>query len=152
MSENNINKLIDFAIAQEHEAYAFYKAAAEKVTNPGVKQIFLELAEDENGHANLLEIYRKNKVLSEIFKTQFIDYKIAETQDMPALSIAMKPSEAIAIAMKKEQQAAELYRSFADNAINSTIKEALENLANMEMGHKHKLENAFVDVGYPEVF
>jgi len=28
----------------------------------------------------------------------------------------------------------------------------MENLANMEMGHKHKLENAFVEIGYPEVF
>ncbi|MBI4945569.1 MAG: ferritin family protein [Bacteroidetes bacterium] len=149
---NNINKLIDFAIEQEHEAFAFYKAAAEKVTNPGVKQIFLELAADENGHANLLEMYKEKKVLGEIFKTQVIDYKISETQGMPALSIALKPSEAIAIAMKKEQEAAELYRAFAANSINSDVKETLENLMNMEMGHKHKLENAFVDIGYPEVF
>lgn len=152
MNEGNIDKLIDFAIAQEHEAFEFYKAAAEKVSNPGVKQLFLELAQDEDGHANLLELYRNNKVLGEIFKTKVIDYKIAETQDMPVLSIAMKPAEAIAIAMKREQQAAELYRAFADKAKDGKVKEALENLANMEMGHKHKLENAFVDVGYPEVF
>jgi len=152
MEESNINKLIDFAIAQEHAAYEFYKAAAEKVTNPGVKQLFQELAADENGHANLLELYRANKELGRIFKTQIIDYKIAETQDMPELSINMKPAEAIAIAMKREQQAAELYRAFAANANNGSEKEALENLANMEMGHKHKLENAFVDVGCPEVF
>ena len=152
MNENNINKLIDFAIAQEHEAYNFYKAASKKVTNPGVKQLFLELAQDEQGHANLLEMYKRNKALAVLFKTQVIDYKITETQDMPTLSIQMKPAEAIAIAMKREQHAAELYRYLANNAINQTIKEALENLANMEMGHKHKLENAFVEVGYPEVF
>ncbi|MBI4931234.1 MAG: ferritin family protein [Bacteroidetes bacterium] len=152
MGENNIDKLIDFAIAQEHEAYAFYKAAAEKVTNPGVKQLFQELAEDENGHANLLEMYRENKVLGEIFKTLHIDYKITETQDLPSLSLSMKPAEAITIAMKKELQAAELYRAFAANAVNNVEREALENLANMEMGHKHKLENAFINIGYPEVF
>ena len=152
MEENNINKLIDFAIEQEHEAYAFYKAAAEKVTNPGVKQLFLELAEDENGHSDLLERYKENKALSALFKTQNIDYKIAETQDMPALSLTMKPAEAIAIAMKKELQAAELYRALADKVINPIEKKELENLANMEMGHKHKLENAFINIGYPEVF
>ncbi len=152
MNFTDINKLIDFAIEQENAAYAFYKAAAEKVTNPGVKQLFEELAQDENGHANLLEMYRRNKALGSIFKTQVIDYKIAETQDMPALSTDMKPADAIAIAMKREQQAAELYRSLAKNANDGTEKEALENLANMEMGHKHKLENAFVDIGYPEVF
>ncbi len=152
MNGTNINDLIDFAIEQEHEAYAFYKAASEKVTNPGVKQLFLELSSDEQGHANLLEMYRKNKSLGVLFKTQVIDYKITETQDLPSLSLDMKPADAIVIAMKREQQAAELYRSLAKTAINSTEKEALENLANMEMGHKHKLENAFVEIGYPEVF
>lgn len=152
MNLTDINKLIDFAIAQEHEAYSFYKTASEKMTNPGVKQLFLELAQDEKGHANLLERYRQNKAIEELFKAQVIDYKIAETQDMPELSINMKPAEAITIAMKREQQAAELYRSLANNAINQTEREVLENLANMEMGHKHKLENAFVDIGYPEVF
>lgn len=152
MNKTNINELIDFAIAQEYEAYTFYKAASERVTNPGVKQLFLELAQDENGHANLLEIYRNNKSIAEIFNTQVIDYKITETLDTPPLSTNMKPAEAIAIAMKREQQAAELYRSLADCAVNKEEKEALENLANMEMGHKHKLENAFVEIGYPEVF
>lgn len=152
MNPTNINKLIDFAIAQEQEAFCFYKAASEKVTNPGVKQLFLELAQDENGHANLLEMYRKNKSVAELFKVKVIDYKITETQDLPELSINMKPSDAIAIAMKRELAAAELYTCLAANAINSTEKEALENLANMEMGHKHKLENAFVEIGYPEVF
>ena len=152
MNENDLNKLIDFAIDQERQAFTFYKAAAEKVTNPGVKKIFLELAEDENGHANLLELYKNNKELSEIFKFQNIDYKIAETQDLPPLSITMKPSEAIAIAMKREQEASELYRALATNALNNSEKEALENLSNMELGHKHKLENIFVEIGYPEVF
>ncbi|MCX6296901.1 MAG: ferritin family protein [Bacteroidetes bacterium] len=152
MNTTDINKLIDFAIEQENAAYAFYKAASEKVTNPGVKQLFLELAQDENGHANLLEMYRKNKAIAELFKNKVVDYKIAETQDMPELSINMKPAEAIAIAMKREQAAAELYHTLANNAIDENVKEALEELANMEMGHKHKLENAFVDIGYPEVF
>ena len=152
MNETDFNKLIDFAIDQENQAYAFYTAAAEKVTNPGVKKIFQELAQDENGHANLLEMWRNNKALAEVFKIQILDYKIAETQDMPELSLALKPAEAIAIAMKKEQMAAELYKSLAENAVGQTEKEALESLSKMEMGHKHKLENVFVEIGYPEVF
>ena len=152
MKETDIDDLIDFAIAQEYEAYAFYKAASEKATNPGVKQLFLELSQDEQGHANLLEMYRENEAMAEIFNTKVIDYKIAETQDLPPLSINLKPAEAIAIAMKREFEAAELYRSLSSIAVNKSEKDALENLANMEMGHKHKLENAFVAIGYPEVF
>ncbi len=152
MIETNVNKLIDFAIEQEYEAYNFYKAASEKVANPGVKKIFHELAQEEQGHASLLEMYKKNEIIADIFKCQTIDYKITETQDMPSLSILMKPSEAIVIAMKRELQSADLYRVLASNTIRDKEKEALLNLANMEMGHKHRLENIFVEIGYPEVF
>ena len=152
MSTNDLNKLIDFAIEQEHAAYEFYKSASEKVSNPGVKQLFQELAQDEKGHANLLEMYRNNEAVAELFKREVADYKITETQDLPELSINMKPADAIAIAMKRELAAAELYRSLAEYAINQREREAMMNLANMEMGHKHKLENAFVEIGYPEVF
>jgi rubrerythrin len=152
MNENDFNKLIDFAIDQENQAFAFYTSAAEKVSNPGVKKIFKELAQDENGHANLLEMWRNNKALAAVFKIEALDYKIAETQDMPELSLALSQAEAIAIAMKKEQMAAELYKSLAANAVGENEREALENLSRMEMGHKHKLENIFVEIGYPEVF
>jgi rubrerythrin len=94
MNENDFNKLIDFAIDQENQAFAFYTSAAEKVSNPGVKKIFKELAQDENGHANLLEMWRNNKALAAVFKIEALDYKIAETQDMPELSLALSPAEA----------------------------------------------------------
>lgn len=152
MDITEINEFIDFAIKQENEAFDFYQAASEKVSNPGVKQLFLELAQDEKGHANLLEMYRENKSVGELFKAEVIDYKITETQEEQELLINMKPADAIIIAMKREQQAAELYRAMAKSATTQSIKDALEGLANMEMGHKHKLENAFVDIGYPEVF
>ena len=31
-------------------------------------------------------------------------------------------------------------------------KEIFENLVNMELGHKARLENVFVEIGYPEAF
>jgi hypothetical protein len=32
------------------------------------------------------------------------------------------------------------------------MKDVFNNLANMELGHKHRLETVFVDIGYPEAF
>ncbi|HEY4800130.1 MAG TPA: ferritin family protein, partial [Bacteroidia bacterium] len=64
----------------------------------------------------------------------------------------MKPAEAIAVAMKREQLAAELYDALAKSARLKSEKDAFESLKTMELNHKHRLENAFVDIGYPEVF
>ena len=47
------------------------------------------------------------------------DYKVAETVDMPRLSLDMKPAEAIALAMKKEEEAMRMYLSLANHAENS---------------------------------
>ena len=54
--------------------------------------------------------------------------------------------------MKKEQQAVEYYRALAEAADDRELKQAFTNLANMELSHKQRLENAFVQIGYPEVF
>lgn len=80
------------------------------------------------------------------------DYKVAETTELPKLSIDMKPADAIALAMKKEQQAVEFYRALGESATDASVKKIFENLTNMELGHKHRLENVFVEIGYPEVF
>ena len=81
-----------------------------------------------------------------------IDYKIAEATDSPALSFDMKLADAIALAMKKELSAAEFYKGLAKTATDSKFKETFLELANMELGHKTRIENLFIEVGYPEVF
>lgn len=148
----NINELFDLAIANEQEAYAFYSDAAQKVTNPGVRDIFLELAREENGHAMILEKFKATGVLANRFMQPEVDYKIAETQEPQVLSTSMKPADAIALAMKREQEAAAFYQMLAARASDATEQAALISLANMELEHKQKLENLFVEIGYPEVF
>ena len=152
MTATDIRFLFDFAIQQEIDAYNFYKAAAEKVTNAGVRQIFEELASEEEGHKSLLEHIRIDETLVGKFNELKVDYMIAEANEMPALTLDLKPAEAIAIAMKREQLAAELYRTMAPSAVNDRERLSFESLENMEMNHKHRLENAYVDIGYPEVF
>ena len=152
MTATDIKKLFEFAIQQEYDAYEFYKSASVKVENRGVRKIFEELASEELGHANLLEHYKIDSTLVGKFNELEIDYMIAETQEMPALSLELRPSDAIAIAMKREQLAAELYKAMSVSAVSQIEKQAFESLMLMELNHKHRLENAFVDIGYPEVF
>ena len=152
MTATDIKKLFDFAIQQEFDAYDFYKSAGNKVENRAVKKIFEELAGEELGHANLLEHYKIDSTLVGKFNTLNVDYMIAETQEMPALSLSLKPADAIAIAMKREQLAAELYKAMSSSAVSQIEKQAFDSLMNMELNHKHRLENAFVEIGYPEVF
>ncbi len=148
---NSIEELLVLATEREHEAYLFYSAVAERVENPAVKKLFSELAKDEQGHEALMWKFRSDSTLQVKFKEPE-DFKVAESVEIPPLSMDMKPADAVALAMKKEQLAYEMYTSMASWCQDPETKAMYENLANMELGHKHRLENIYTDVAYVEVW
>lgn len=152
MDPLEFDQLFATATAREMEAYEFYSAAAQRVRDAAVREVFGQLASEEMGHYELLERFRADPTRPLRMKAPAQDWKVAESEELPALSIDMKPRDAIALAMKKEQQAVEFYRALATTAADLATQEIFENLANMELGHKHRLEEIFIDIGYPEVF
>jgi rubrerythrin len=148
----HIKDILSMAVTREIEAYAFYKQVSEKVSDKEVKKMFKELSEEELGHRDFLEKLKNDPSMMKKIEPPRTDYKVAEATELPTFSIDMKPADAVALAMKKEQQAVEFYRSMAEFSGDSEIKEKFNNLASMELNHKHRLENIFVDIGYPESF
>ncbi|MFH1830317.1 MAG: ferritin family protein [Pseudomonadota bacterium] len=152
MDKMELQRLFSIAINREVEAHQFYKNVAQRVENEEVKKVFLELAEQEMSHKELLEKYQYDPTLEMKFEAPDIDYKVAEATELPKLSIDMKPADAIALAMKKEQQAMEFYLALAKGTKDEGLKKAFKTLAHMELEHKTRLEIVFVEIGYPEVF
>jgi len=151
MNQQQYEALMEMAISREVEAYEFYRKVSERAQNPEVKTVFAQLSQEELGHKELLTQFKNDPAkVMQIQAPQ--DYKVAEATELPALSVEMKPADAIALAMKKEQQAVEFYRALEKNATEPELKTTFANLANMELGHKHRLENVFVQIGYPEAF
>jgi rubrerythrin len=152
MDTQELTRVFSLATQRELEANAFYSRVAKTSGNADVKKVFEQLAQEEMGHFELLEKLRIDPTLPMKITAPKQDYKLAEATELPAFSDAMKPADAIALAMKKEQQAVEFYRGLSDAATDTQMKDVFNNLANMELGHKHRLENVFVDIGYPEAF
>ena len=152
MEVEEIRRLFSLAIEREIESNEFYANAAKASTDPSVRAIFTDLAKDELGHMELLERFREDPTLQMKMDKPAVDYKVAEEVALPRLSTDMKPADAIALAMKKEQQAMEAYQRMSAQCNDSGLKDIFNNLANMELGHKNRLETLFVDIGYPESF
>lgn len=152
MDKLEFDQLMATAIKREMEANAFYGDVARKVENEDVKKVFAELASEEMGHAELLERYKADPTMVMKINPPDLDTKVAEATDLPELSVNMKPADAVALAMKKEQQAVEFYRGLADGTDDAEVKDILTNLSNMELAHKSRLENIFAQIGYPEDF
>ena len=148
----DIEKILADAIEREVEAYEFYQQVYERTEDSTVKEVFEQLAKEELSHRNLLEQFLHDPTMLMNIHPPSADYQIAEATEMPKLSIEMKPADAIALAMKKEQQAVEFYRGLAEKATDSKAKSVFENFINIELGHKHRLEDVYVQIGYPEAF
>jgi len=151
MDMQTYKKIVEQAINEEVVASIFYQDASNKVEDPYLKKMFAQLAEDERGHKRILEKILTSDSIKQYFKDS-VDFKVSETVDKPALTTKMKPADAIALAMKNEEYAMRQYQQMADVCDDSEKKRVFEDLAAMERGHKQKMEKAFVDIGYPEVW
>jgi len=151
MNLSEYKDIIKQAIANEVEARKFYEDAAGTLADPYLKRLFTTLAEEEKKHRDILtKIYTSNTIDRYFSETR--DYKVAETVDEPELSMDMKPADAFALAMKKEEAAMKQYNEMAALCDDEEKRQVFLDLAAMERDHKLKMEAAFTDVGYPEVW
>ena len=144
-------EVIKFAIANEFEAQKFYQNAADCVQDPHLKEMFKGFAIEEKRHAEILTGILSHAAVGVYFHDGS-DLKVSETVDRPKLSIDMKPADAIALAMKNEEDAMRQYTELAAACSDPEKKKIFLDLAAMEKGHKLRMEKAFVDIGYPEVW
>lgn len=151
MELSEYKEVIKFAIANEIEAQKFYQDAADRVQDPHLKEMFAGFALEEKKHEQILTGILAHEAIGQYFH-QGTDFKVSETMDKPPLTTAMQPADAIALAMKNEEEAMQQYTQLANACSDPEKKQVFLDLAAMEKGHKLRMEKAFVDIGYPEVW
>jgi len=151
MKPEDFEKIISSAIDSEVESYTFYKSVADRAKDKSLKTIFLDLAEDEKGHREYLQRVL-TRGLKEMHFIDAPDYKVTDALDEPELSVDMKPLDGLLLAIKKELQAAQMYSRLARASADAEQKMVFEQLANMEKGHKARLEDIYTNMAYPEVW
>lgn len=139
------------AVENEVEAHEFYKDAAEKIEDKTLKSTFKELAEEEKKHEMILKSYFDKKQ-DEMKFDETKDYKVAETVEEQKLSTDMSFKDAIALAMKKEQEAMDMYQQFANASEEEQQKQTFLELVKMEKGHKTRLEDIYTNAAFAEVW
>ncbi len=151
MKDSIYEDILKRAIQGEIEAAEFYANVAEQSENTYIKDLFRSFSEEEKKHRQILEGFRQDPSAAVAFE-KVPDFHVSETVDVPPLSMEMKPADAIALAMKKEEAAMQQYTALADVCSDPDRKKLFLELAAMERGHKAKMESAFVDIGFPEIW
>ncbi len=151
MNLEEYRNVIMMAISREVESYVFYRSVSEKVTDKNLKSIFKDLAGDETKHRELLEGYLA-KPASDLHFDSAKDYKLSKTIERPPITTDLKPIDGMKLAIKKEEDAMEMYTGLANASTDAAQKKIFLELAKMETGHKARLEDIFTNMAFPEVW
>ncbi|MFO7929952.1 MAG: ferritin-like domain-containing protein [Thermodesulfobacteriota bacterium] len=151
MDRSKYKEILAGAIEREIEAQRFYRDVAGRMKDDFLKELFAGFVEEEKKHQEILEGFM-DSVPENIPFDETRDYRVSETVESPEVSAGMKPADAFSLAMKKEEEAMNQYNALADGCIDPDQEKVFRRLAAMERDHKFRIENAFVDIGYPEVW
>lgn len=151
MKADDAKKIISLAIDREVEAYTFYRTVSEKAKDKALKSLFTELAGEEKQHREFLQGMLTKNVSSMHFEAKK-DYKVVDEIPSPKLTADLTPIEGLVIAIKKELEAVQMYTQLANLSTETEQKLLFSQLANMEKGHKARLEDIYTNMAFPEVW
>ena len=142
MDLKSYEDIIKFAIGREEAAIEAYGDMSEKAKMPGLRELLLDLQEEEKNHKKLLEDISQEQIAT--FQTEeVIDLKISDflTEEPPSEDMTFQ--DLLILAAKKEQQAVELYTKLGEDTDSEELKKLFDFLISQEKSHKLKLETEY---------
>jgi rubrerythrin len=147
-----VKDALHIAISEEIKAYNIYQTTSAKVTGAGAKKMLLELASQEKGHQQFLELLVQQdnvKQLGESVPTHnpgIADFLTPAKSLEPNASI----QDVMIFAMNEEKKAAAFYTDMQHQFAGTDAERIFKRLAAEERGHKIRLEEEYENIFYRE--
>lgn len=151
MKQDDFKKIMLAAIDKEVESYTFYKSVSERVKDAALKSLFLELAEQETYHRKTLQEYLMGGK-KELRFDEVKDYHLSDIIETPTLTTEMKPLDGLKLAIKKEEEAMQMYEKLSQASVDPGQKKLFDELSKMERGHKARLEDIYTNTAFAEAW
>ena len=134
-----LDEVIKFAIEREDTAYNLYKRAEELSTTIAAKKMFAELAAEEATHKDVFSKIDEDKAESHKLCT-LPEASIAKYLTDVPFRADMSYQEILTFALKTEENAYQLYKAAAGMTDDERLQKVLMNFADVELGHRRRLE------------
>ena len=142
MEEKKFHEIIQFAVEKEIGTHDLYTMCGQIAKYSGAKELFDELATEEEGHRKLLENLSSGKVvqakLEPVPDLKISDYLI-EVKCMPDSSYG----DILRLVMKNEEYSVKLYNDLRESCKDEELKKVFAVLAQEEAKHKLKFEKIY---------
>ena len=138
---NSVSEVLDYAIQKEEMAAKFYSEMAKRPLPEEVKKVFEDYARMELHHKETLEKVKKGNVR---LKNQVIqNLGIAEIAEEAQINENTTFADALALAMKRENEAYRLYVELAAAAETKETLDIFALLAQQEARHRLWFETEY---------
>ncbi|HUV59474.1 MAG TPA: ferritin family protein [Desulfatiglandales bacterium] len=143
MDDKTFSDIIHFAIEKEILSYNFYIKASKVVRFPRAKNMFLELAKEEEEHRKLLDNLSIEGAQSRIEGTPYLKVKdyFKEVESKPVMGYA----DVLRVGIKLEEISVNLYNELKESSKDEDLKKLFSFLAEEEAKHKMKFEEEGFD-------
>ena len=145
MESEQFKEIIEFARDKEREAVDFYMRCSELSMRSGMKKAFLEMADEEKKHVQLLENIQPEYIEKAKLK-KIPNLKISDYLADGLFSADMSYQDLLISAMKREEKSYALYTALAVGKEEPKIQKLFQILAQEELKHKNRLEKEYDDV------
>ena len=145
MKLDSVEKILDYAMEKEEDAFQFYMKLAGKMDKEYMVKIFEGFAKEEKGHKAKIQLIKEGKLLMKAEK-KVMDLKIGDNLVEVDLDADIDYQQALILAMKAEKAAYKLYNDLASATDDAEVKETLLALANEEAKHKLRFEIEYDDI------
>jgi rubrerythrin len=148
-----IEQILRQAIRFEEDAHDFYTGAVEMVERPHIRQVLMDMADEEVKHKERLQALLDGdtaQIVSVRKRGQIQDLKLAEYLVPRELDTEASLQDVLIVAMHREKSSHEFYSTMAGIAEDGGARSLFEFLAQEELVHKNKVETLYDEVVYQE--
>lgn len=137
------------AIEKEQDSYKFYERAKNTVQNPGIKDFFNWLMEEEVRHEDILTNFRDKVLVDEDLHGEELaiaginDLGIGKYLVLEDIDEDSGYQDALILAMKREEKAVLLFTDLEAATPHPALKELLGKLKEEEIKHLKRLEQKY---------
>jgi rubrerythrin len=143
MQLETLEDVLHFAIRREHDARELYLMFQTRVKDVGAKALLADLAAYELGHQKLLEDVLKGGKVGRIGRKKIVDLSLNDYLVAEKIVPGSNPQDIMVFAIKKEQEAYDIYHALMGNYAGTALEGLFSRLAMEELKHKETLEREY---------
>lgn len=141
--DKQYKNILEFAIKREKDSYEFYIKAKENAKTSGAKTLFDQLAQQELGHKQTLEVMHLTKeVLMDLSMLNINDYTLRESYSND-MQFHMEYQQIVLLAMKKEELSVKLYTDMRKIVKDKQQQIVFDRLIKEEQSHRDLLQREY---------